>query len=457
MRERARFPLAIQNPSGLLFGIAPKPLQVGRDLLLGGGKVYPEISFTLPSMPVDAGTWKDVAARYRRIADTVIARAQALEVPGLVVEFEHLPPMTETPAWGAEITALLRACLDRARESFGLPNALRVTIADLRDRRRPTRLRDGPGWEAMRESWRLCAQAGADILNVESVGGKEVHDAALVYGDVEGIALALGVLAPRDMEWLWTELVPAAGGAIPGGDSACGFANTAMQLARQKLIPEVLAAVVRAMGAARSLVAFECGARGPSKDCATEGHVLKAVTGGPIAMEGKTAAGAHLGPVGNIAGMAADLWSNESVPDVPLPSGSAPEAFLEMLAYDCRLFNAAAARGRAALLRDLLVDSDETLSPQALVLGPAATLLIARVIVQHAGDDCRRTLSAGRAALGLIEEAAGDGRLRLDPTELRWMDRISRALDEIPNAGEKVLAQAGPRYRELFDPAGYGL
>jgi len=61
-------------------------------------------------------------------------------------------------------------------------------------------------------------------------------------------------------------------GVVSGGDSACGFANTAMQLAHQKMLPEVLAAVVRAMSAVRSLAAFEQGAVGPSKDCAYEGR-----------------------------------------------------------------------------------------------------------------------------------------------------------------------------------------
>ena len=72
-----------------------------------------------------------------------------------------------------------------------------------------------------------------------------------------------------------------AAGAIerlaPGGDTARGFADTAMQLAHQKMLPEALAAVVRAMSAARSLVAFEHGAIGPSKDCAYEGPVIKAL------------------------------------------------------------------------------------------------------------------------------------------------------------------------------------
>ena len=194
-----------------------------------------------------------------------------------------------------------------------------------------------------------CAAAGADILSIESIGGKEVHDQALMYGDFSGIVFALGVLAPRDMAWLWAqirEICDAHPGTISGADSACGFANTAMQLAHQKMLPEVLAAVVRAMSAVRSLAAFEQGAVGPSKDCAYEGPVIKAITGRPISMEGKSASCAHFSPVGNIAAAMCDLWSNESVQNVRLLSGNAPEAYTELLAYDCRLMNTAAARRR---------------------------------------------------------------------------------------------------------------
>jgi methanol--5-hydroxybenzimidazolylcobamide Co-methyltransferase len=100
-----------------------------------------------------------------------------------------------------------------------------------------------------------------------------------------------------------------------------------MQLAHQKLLPETLAAVVRAMSAPRSLVAFERGAVGPSKDCAYEGPVLKAIAGCSLSMEGKSAACAHFSPVGNIAAAMCDLWSNESVQHVRLLSGPAPEVF----------------------------------------------------------------------------------------------------------------------------------
>jgi methanol---5-hydroxybenzimidazolylcobamide Co-methyltransferase len=133
-----------------------------------------------------------------------------------------------------------------------------------------------------------------------------------------------------DVAWLWDNISSICSRGdrtvAPGGDTARGFANTAMQLAHQKMLPEVLAAVVRAMSAARSLVAFEHGAIGPSKDCAYEGPVIKAITGCPIAMEGKSATCAHFSPRGNIASAMCDLWSNESVQNVRLLSGNAPEA-----------------------------------------------------------------------------------------------------------------------------------
>jgi methanol--5-hydroxybenzimidazolylcobamide Co-methyltransferase len=308
----------------------------------------------------------------------------------------------------------------------------------------------------MFESLDACAAAGADLLSIESTGGKEVHDKALLRGDVEGIALALGVLAPRDMAWLWDGFVAAARrhGCVAAGDSACGFANTAMQLAGRGMLPDVLAALVRAMSAARSLVAFERGAVGPSKDCAYEGPVLKAITGFPISMEGRSATCAHLSPIGNIAGAAADLWSNESVPDVRLLSGPAPVASLESLAYDCRLFNAATARGQALVLRDLHVASDCGLSPQAFLLTPEASLMLAAVITgEH--DPYRRTVAAARAAIKWLG-GAGES-LRMSAREGDWLDRLSRGADALPDSESDLLARTHARYGKLFDSLTYGL
>jgi methanol--5-hydroxybenzimidazolylcobamide Co-methyltransferase len=451
--------LAVSGPGDLVFGRASRPVRCGFDLEIGSGQVFPEVNFTLPALAITEATWSEVRSHYEEIAAGVLRRATALAAPGLVLEFELLPAMTERPEWGAEITALLRSRLEQAHQSNGLRSALRVTPVDIRDQGKPPRLREGGPAETLLESIRACVAAGADIVSIESVGGKEVHDQGLLYGDLRGIALGLAVLAPLDMKWLWGRIAElcAAGHAIPGGDSACGFANTAMQLAHQRMLPEVLAAVVRAMGAARSLVAFENGAVGPSKDCAYEGPVLKAITGCPISMEGKSASCAHFSPVGNIAAAMCDLWSNESVQNVRLLSGSAPEAYTELLVYDCRLMNTALARGGALLLRDWMTASDEWLSPQAAVLSPEATCKIAEAILAESEDPYRRTLAAGRAALEIIAAGLKEGRLALSAKEQQWLARLERAFDALPSTAEQLAAETEAEYGHLYDRASYGL
>jgi methanol--5-hydroxybenzimidazolylcobamide Co-methyltransferase len=295
-------------------------------------------------------------------------------------------------------------------------------------------------------------------MSIESVGGKEVHDQALLYGDVHGMIFALGVLAARDMKFLWNAIVKICRdhSVVPGADSACGFANTAMQLASQGMLPEVLAAVIRAAAAPRSLVAYACGADGPSKDCAYEGPVIKAITGSPIAMEGKSASCAHFSPVGNVASAMCDLWSNESVQNVRLLSGSAPEAFLESLAYDCRVMNQALRSGKAEEYRDLLVESDIHLSPQALVLSPASTIRIASAIVREK-TPYLQTVAAAREAAAIIHDAGRSGALVLPQREEQWLGRIDQALATLPQDENELLGAMKESYGHLFSPASYGL
>jgi methanol--5-hydroxybenzimidazolylcobamide Co-methyltransferase len=420
--------------------------------------VFPELNFTLPPVTIEQGTWQEVLAHYREIGEMIVRASRRLRLPGLVVEFELLPPMTETPAWGAEITAILHGALAQAHKEYGLASALRVTPTDVRDRQRPPLLRSGEEWDILCESFERCAESGAHIFSIESVGGKEVHDEALMYGDVRGAMFALGVLAPRDMEWLWKAIVEISRkhGVVPGADSACGFANTAMQLAGQGMLPEVLATVIRAASAVRSLVAYECGAMGPSKDCAYEGPVLKAITGTTIAMEGKSAACAHFSPVGNVAAAMCDLWSNESVQNVRLLSGSAPEAFLELLAYDCRLFNQAIKQGSARQYQSMLVNSDTGLSPQALILSPESTVKIASAIVAEKSHYAQ-TVAAARTSVTIMKEAVGQKALTLAPREVQWLDKISLALDDMPDREESLLEEMAGTYGHKFKPESYGL
>lgn len=450
--------LAIESADALVFGRSPHPVRCGNDLTLGNGIVYPELNFTLPVLAIEKDTWGEVKRNYAEIVECILRRSRALHLPGLLVEFEQLPALSQNPQWGAEITRMLKDGLNRLTADAGIPTALRVTIVDLRDARHPPELRHGEPWEQMRESFVCAAQAGADILSIESVGGKEVHDQALLFGDLSAMCVALGSLACRDMAWLWDHIGAIARqyGIVAGGDSACGFANTAMQLAGQGLLPAVLAAVDRAASAPRSLVAMEHGAVGPSKDCAYEGPVLKAITGCPISMEGKSASCAHFSPLGNIAAAAADAWSNESVQNVRLLSGPAPEAFLELLAYDCRLMNVALQQGGERTLRDWMVESDAPLSVEALMLTPQVTMDIARAIVAAQGG-YERTIAAARVAIDAIHRAVNADRLRLADREARWLDQLSAAAEALPDNEEDAVQDASADYGSSWSPASYGL
>lgn len=450
--------LSIHHASELMFGKAPKPVRCGFGLLVGAGQVYPELNFTLPTMLIDEQSWASIIGQYEEMGEMIVRTAKRLHLPGLMVEFELLPPMTEHPEWGAEITSILHHHLKRAYEENGLPCALRVTPTDIRDFTRPPVLRSGKEWDALRTSLEQCALSGADVLSIESVGGKEVNDEAMMYGDLAGVMFALGVLAPRDMEFLWTEIVSLCSlhNVVPGADSACGFANTAMQLSSQGMLPEVFAAVIRAASSVRSLVAYECGALGPSKDCAYEGPILKAITGTSISMEGKSASCAHFSPIGNVAAAMCDLWSNESVQIVRLLSGPAPEAFLELLAYDCRMFNKALELGMEKAYQRLLIESDIHLSPQALILSPESTMRIASSIVKESSP-YRRVVAASMEAVALLKDGKSSGIVQLNAREQGWLSKIEHALQELPAHEETLIGRMVGAYGHLFLPQSYGL
>lgn len=453
--------LAITSTESFLFGRAPKPVSCGRGVVIGGGTVLPEINFTLPPIDINPQTWPEIRQQYAEIIRAVCERAVALEVPALLVEFETLPPMTVNPQWGAEITRILSETLQTYHDRHGLRSALRLTPNDTRDHQRPPVMRHGKYWEGMTTLFHLAASAGADLLSIESTGGKEIHDEALMNADLRKMVFALGVLAPRDMAFLWGEMVSACKetGILPAGDTACGFANTAMVLAEQKFIPRVFAAIDRVASVPRSLIAYEMGAVGPSKDCAYEGPYMKAIAGVPVSMEGRTAACAHLSPVGNIAQAVCDCWSNESVQNVRLLSTNAPVVSLEQLAYDCRLMNVVASRSTedARRLQEWLVQSDASRDPQAFVLRPDVVLRLSEQIVAEK-TPYLRTRRAALAAMEAIRQAHQEGELSLSPNELRWLERTEKQAGEIPESEVKFCEEMMQELKDApYLPEEYGL
>ena len=444
-----------------LYARAIHPVLLNNGMSIGGGTLYPEINFTLPSMNVEQGTMQEVLRQYREIITGVCERARDLECPGFVAEIETLPPMTFQPEWGESVC---RAVVDIAKEyaeKFGVKSAVRITPNDIREGTELSHMWRGRHWESMLETFERCANAGADLLAIESVGGKETHDEAVISCDIQKSIFALSVLGCKDMNMLWSSIADIANrtGTVASGDTACGFGNTAMVLADRKYIPKVFAATVRVATAVRSLVAIEQGAKGPHKDCGYEGVYIKAITGTPIAMEGRTSACAHLSPVGNVAGCLADLWSNESTQNIKLLGGMAPTVAFEQLVYDCRLMNEASKRGanEARLLRDLLADSDSALDPQAYVLRPDVVLDISKKIVKETGY-YNRTRRAAALALEHMKSAQAQGRLRLDKKELSWLDRLLDEVDDLPDTAEeltrRMLPQCDKLRPELYDLLG---
>lgn len=442
-----------------VYGTAKNPVKLKNGMVIGGGLLYPELNFTLPTMKLNDDTWPEAIEHYREIITKTCERARELEVPGFVAEIETLPDMTFRPQWCVDVCKTVVDVIKEHESKHGIKGAVRITPNDNREGDQVTHMWSGPRWDESIEAFEGSAKVGADFLAIETIGGKEVHDDALMMCDLKKDIFSYAALACVDMEKIWTAIVEIAGkyGCVPAGDTACGLANTAMVLAEKNYIPRVFAAVDRVMAGVRSVVAMEVGAKGPDKDCGYEGPYVKAISGNPISMEGKTASCAHLTACGNIPICVADLWSNESVQNIQLLSGIAPVASFETLAYDCRLMNTATARGKkeALLLRDLHADSDSFIDPHAWIMRPDVVLEISKGIVKETGY-YNRTKKAAELSLLSIKKAFDDKRLRLNEKEVDWLGKLLDTVEELPATLEELAAEVIDDCDKL-DPAKYDL
>jgi methanol---5-hydroxybenzimidazolylcobamide Co-methyltransferase len=453
--------LTINRKEDLFFGTAPYPVRTRRGLLIGGGKVYPELNFTLPPMSINSSTIKSITEQYRYIVKDALNRGIELHSEGIIFEFETLIEMTKNPDYGVEIVKVMNEQCDIFYADYGLASEIRLTPNDLREFDRPPRQRSSSYLDPMMELFERGAEAGGDILSIESTGGKEVFDDALMRCDIKEVVFALCILGVRDMKMLWKRIVHIASvyDKIPGGDTACGFGNTAMVLAEKKYIPKIFAAVVRILSTVRTIVAIEEGAKGPDKDCGYEGVFLKAITGIPISMEGRTAACAHLSSLGNIAGACTDLWSNESVQNIKLLADMAPTVYYEQLEYDTRLYNQAIKGGKEDILlyQKLLVNSDMYLDPQAFILAPENVILISEEMVKG-NSYLEAGIRGALKGLELIEEAINEGKLLSSEMENVWINMIREELLSIPaEEGNFINEMTGKIDKSRFIKEEYGL
>ncbi|HHT76221.1 MAG: methanol--corrinoid protein co-methyltransferase MtaB [Methanomassiliicoccaceae archaeon] len=451
----------------MVFGEAKYPLSYGLGLKVGAGSVVPEINFA--PRPGTEKTPESLTKEYvEYITKDIMERAVTLGFPAIQLENEWIAQMGENPSKMAKpIVAGQKELMQKFHEEYGIACAIRHTVADPRLHEEGLRFgmdkkRDYP--EKIIEGFEVAAANGADVLAIESVGGKEIADYAVVRQDIRGWLFGIGYLGSLDMEWLWPQIVEVAKkhNVVPGGDTNCAGANTSMFMAGgylDKDIPRTFSAVTRAIAAARTLVAIECGATGPDKDCGYEGPILKAISGRPSAQEGKGAQCAHCDMMGNLIAQVCDLWSNESVEYHPEFGGSSVQCWLSVIGYEASLMNAAKQLKQDKVLRDVYVASDRFRSPEAFILAFDNAYKIGQAIVEVGDNYYLRAKAAGLKAAELIQESNKQGKLQLSAQERDTLEKILTDLRALPDEEGKFVDWALKEYANVpaFNPKNYEL
>jgi methanol--5-hydroxybenzimidazolylcobamide Co-methyltransferase len=451
--------MAYANADEMIFGTAKFPVKYGRDFEVGGGYVYPEL---VPHpRPGSEETKRSLLREYQRMVKDVLDRCVQLGIPGIQVELEHIWQMTKNPDWGGEIAGQTKHLMEEYHRKYGLKSAIRATIADNR-KPEEENIRECNALELAFKTFETSAQEGADNLSIESVGGKEITDYAIVRGDIRGVLFGVGVLGSRDMEFCWKHIVDIANKykVTPGGDTDCAQANVAMFMAggyQDRSVPHTFAALTRAIAAARSLVAYEQGAKGPSKDCGYEDPIIKAITGIPIAMEGKTSACAHSDLLGNLVMACCDLWSNEAVEYHDMFGGTTVAVFTEILGYDCAMMNAAIELGTAKALQEMLVTSDKYRDTHGFILAPDNAWEIGNAIVANGASYYSRAKAAGLKSGDLMLK---DTKLKMSAHERQVLKGAMAVMEALPAKEDDFIDQCVSDYKKVipgFNPKNYGL
>ncbi|MBQ6220750.1 MAG: methanol--corrinoid methyltransferase, partial [Methanosphaera sp.] len=336
MSRKAFTKMETKSADDMLFGETKHPVKLGLDQVAGGGLVYPNIKVA----PAEGSeeTIDGLEATSKNIAFAATQRAADIGLPAMQIETEHVQQQSISREASERCTAVTWEQLEELHDKFGTRVSLMSTVADMREEENGLR---GSEFDiAMDESFEACAQNGASMLCIETVGGKVVSDYGISRGDARAILYGIGVLGSNDMEYMWTKIVDCAkrNNVVAGGDTDCAQANTAMFLAGgllAKNVSHTIAAVARAIAGARSLVAIECGATGPTKDCGYENPIVKSIASVPICAEGKNATCAHADLMGNLTAGVCDVWSNESVYNREEMGGPTPGVWLQSLGYEC--------------------------------------------------------------------------------------------------------------------------
>lgn len=452
-----------KDPDELLFGHAKYPVTINENMQIGSGYVIPEINVA-PGEGTEESKEKMVS-ECRNIAHSASGRAINIGLPAFILEQEHIFQQTNNPDWTAECTQAQSEMLEKYSDEYGIKTALRATPADIRDEEKDSRFWESDLFNKVIASIEASAANGASIVSIETTGGKSVSDYGIARGDPKAILFGIGVLGSMDMEFMWSKIVPICKkhNVIPGGDTDCAQANTAMFLAgglTDKDCSHTLAALARAMAGARSLVAVECGAMGPLKDCGYENPIVKAISGVPISAEGKNAVCAHSDLMGNLTAAVTDVWSNESVYHREEMGGTTPEVWLQATGYEAALMNTAIETGEGKTLRDLYTLADKYRDPQALVLAYDNAYRIGQAIVENGDDPYLRAKAAALEAGAIINEAVDAKKMYLTRFERDSLDSALKIFEKLPDDVDKFTKDCIRRYSRKvadFDPKNYEL
>ncbi|MCL2550055.1 MAG: methanol--corrinoid protein co-methyltransferase MtaB [Methanimicrococcus sp.] len=440
--------MAYANADEMIFGKAKFPVKAGLGLEIGAGLTIPELNY---APRPQAGVSKEALVKeYERITRDAMGRIVQIGAPAVCLESEHVQQMSNNPSWGAAVAHAQKTIMEEFHDEYGVKCALRHTIGDIREDRDFLALRAKQN-TTMLEAFDQCAAQGADLLSIETMGGKEVFDYAIIRDDTAGILFGIGVLGTSDMEFVWQNIVDIAkkNKVVAAGDTDCAQANTAMFIAGgllDKNLAHTTAIVARCISAARTLAAYESGATGPGKDCGYENTIIKSIAGIPITQEGKTSTCAHSDVMGNLTMQVCDMWSNESVEYHGEFGGTTVQCWVESLAYDCSLMNTAIKTGNEKILRDLLTLSDKYRDPQGYVLAYDNAFRVGEAIAKNGNDTYLRSKAAAETCCAILDEGVKSGKLLLTKFELNALDAVKKDLAKLPAEKAKFVDQCLAKY-----------
>ncbi|PAV07290.1 methanol--corrinoid protein co-methyltransferase MtaB [Methanosphaera cuniculi] len=450
-----------EDVDDMVFGQTKNPVKMGLDQVVGDGEVIPNIKVA----PAEGSETSidGLVATCKNIAFAACERAAGIGLPAIQIEQEHVQQQSISEEASARTTAVQWEQLEELHEKYGTAVSLMSTVADMREEENG--LRGSELDQAMDASFEACAENGASMLCVETVGGKVVSDYGISRGDVRAILYGIGVLGSIDMAYMWPKIVDIAkkNNIVAGGDTDCAQANTAMFLAgalTSKNVSHTIAAVARAIAGARSLVAIECGATGPTKDCGYENPIVKSIASVPICAEGKNATCAHSDLMGNLAAAVCDVWSNESVYNREEMGGPTPGVWLQSLGYECALMNTATQIGTNKELRDTYTLADKYRDPQGVILAYDNAYKIGEAIVADGEDIYLRSRNAALKACELINEAVEEKRILLTRFERDTLDSTQKTYEQLPDDQAKFVKTCIKRYGRKVkehDPSQYEL